>query len=287
MPKLLGVSRDEIYSPNMTANDREIFMAVAKRLEERGCEVDVMEERVMTRAFLQKSYDLVFTMARHANVLSLLSEFSQLHPGRVINSPEGIKSCDKAVITDVMKHLCIPMPNSYVLDLTSKPSLPAQLSFPLWVKRGDQCAQCKEDVNFVEDHTALLEVLLDFKFRGVTHAVLSAHQEGDIVKFYSVAGTTFFDWDYADPAHSKYGHEAINGVPNKYPFNPNKLKEEADRLADALGVPVYGGDCVVDADGHFYIIDFNDWPSFSRCRYRASIAIAERIMNVLKDQDNG
>ena len=129
--------------------------------------------------------------------------------------------------------------------------------------------------------TALMEGLRNFKARGLESAVLSQHLVGDLVKFYSVEGTSFFDWGYADPDHSKYGDERINGVPNKYPFDAQALKAETDRLAAFLGVPVYGGDCVVDEQGQFHIIDFNDWPSFSRCRYKASQAIAERIMTIL------
>ena len=50
--------------------------------------------------------------------------------------------------------------------------------------------------------------------------------------------------------------------------------ENATRLAGLLGLEVYGGDCIVRQDGTFAIIDFNDWPSFSRCRNDAAKAIA-------------
>jgi hypothetical protein len=45
-------------------------------------------------------------------------------------------------------------------------------------------------------------------------------------------------------------------------------------LAAAVGLQVYGGDCIVTVDGAWYMIDFNDWPSFSRCREEAAEAIA-------------
>jgi len=50
-------------------------------------------------------------------------------------------------------------------------------------------------------------------------------------------------------------------------------------LARAVGIKVYGGDCIVGEDGSFCIIDFNDWPSFSRCREDAATAIATLIKN--------
>ena len=281
MAKLFGITRAEKFSPNMTKNDRDIFMAVTKRLEENGNEVSFMEEEALSPDLSLAGYDLVFTMLRGDRGIALLKDYARLRPGKVVNSPEGIEDCRKDRLTGIMQHLKIPMPRSYVLSLTDKTPLPDNLFFPLWLKRGDGCAQCKDDVTFVEDNEGLLEALCNYKVRGVTSVVLSRHIVGDIVKFYSVEGTAFFDWNYADPRHSKFGNEWINGASQGYTFDVAALKTEADRLAAFLGVPVFGGDCVVDARGHFRIIDFNDWPSFSRCRYRASIAIADRIMKVL------
>ena len=282
MAKLLGIMRSEVFSPNMTKNDLDIFMAVVKRLEEREQQVDFLGEDELSADAKLSDYDIIFTMLRGNGGIRLLKEFERTHPGRVVNSPQGIEGCGKAALTNVMERLNTPMPCSYVLSLTDKLPLPQQLSFPLWLKRGDQCAQSKDDVSFIEDKIALMAGLRNFKDRGVERVVLSQHLVGDLVKFYSVEGTSFFDWDYADPDHSKYGDERVNGAPNKYPFDALALKAETDRLATYLNVPVYGGDCVVDQLGQFRIIDFNDWPSFSRCRDRASIAIADRIMTTLK-----
>ena len=57
------------------------------------------------------------------------------------------------------------------------------------------------------------------------------------------------------------------------------MQAEAERLAEAVGIEVYGGDCIVSSDGTFCLIDFNDWPSFSRCREEAAEAIASLIKN--------
>ncbi len=65
--------------------------------------------------------------------------------------------------------------------------------------------------------------------------------EGKEVKFYGVRGRYF------------------------YPKGMNELRYEAERLADIIGIDVYGGDGIVRDDGTFAIIDFNDWPSFSPC----------------------
>ena len=68
------------------------------------------------------------------------------------------------------------------------------------------------------------------------------------------------------------------------PFSVEELKIQSDKAAEALNVPIYGGDCVVSADGTLRIIDFNDWPSFARCREEAGGKIAECIYNRAKKQ---
>lgn len=46
-----------------------------------------------------------------------------------------------------------------------------------------------------------------------------------------------------------------------------------EALTSLINIKVYGGDAIVQADGSFKIIDFNDWPSFSPCRQEAAKAI--------------
>ena len=53
------------------------------------------------------------------------------------------------------------------------------------------------------------------------------------------------------------------------------MRLAAERASRVAGVDVYGVDCIVRADGSVCLIDFNDWPSFSRCRDEAAQAIAK------------
>ena len=41
-----------------------------------------------------------------------------------------------------------------------------------------------------------------------------------------------------------------------------------------LGLEIYGGDAVVTPEGELFLIDLNDWPSFTGCQADASDAIA-------------
>jgi len=76
----------------------------------------------------------------------------------------------------------------------------------------------------------------------------------------------------------------INGIAKGIPFSVEELKIQSDKAAEALNVPIYGGDCVISADGTLRIIDFNDWPSFARCREEAGGKIAECIYKRAKKQ---
>jgi len=55
------------------------------------------------------------------------------------------------------------------------------------------------------------------------------------------------------------------------------LHAESARLAQLVGIDVFGGDAIIDSNGKFYIIDFNDWPSFSRCRDEAAKEIVKIV----------
>ncbi len=52
--------------------------------------------------------------------------------------------------------------------------------------------------------------------------------------------------------------------------NLSELQQVAAQSAEALGLMIYGGDAIVDAEGKFHLIDLNDWPSFRICREDAS-----------------
>jgi len=80
-----------------------------------------------------------------------------------------------------------------------------------------------------------------------------------------------------DDGTTKFGDEQHNGIAHHYPFDLEALATTANRLAALAETPVYGGDAIITADGAFCIIDFNDWPSFSRCRDEAAKAIIAHV----------
>jgi hypothetical protein len=74
----------------------------------------------------------------------------------------------------------------------------------------------------------------------------------------------------------------VNGKAQHFAFDEPYLIHEVHRLADVVSLDIYGGDAIIDKDGRIYIIDFNDWPSFSRCREDAAKAIAKLLKDKMK-----
>lgn len=272
--RLLGVSRGNEYSPNHVGNDAAIFQGTAHELEKKGFDVVICPEKQFVEENLEA--DIIFDMARDRATVNRLKELEN-KGALVVNSAYGIDNCVRKEMTELLIANGVPHPESFIIptDGAFTPDV-----FPCWIKRGNSHAIVKEDVVYVECKEEAEHVMADFRRRGIPVAVVNEHLVGDLVKFYGVLGTDFFYTFYpSEQSHSKFGLEAINGETRGYPFDVKKLQEYGNRAATALNVPIYGGDCVVSKTGEIRIIDFNDWPSFARCREEAAPKIAECIYN--------
>ncbi len=284
MITLVGIIRSAEFSPN--SNDLAIMRKVAERLEHNSATVVLETETEF--ASDETDADAYFSMGREEQTLEKLAAIER--KGKtVVNTAEGVRNCARPVITDLMKRNGIPVPQSFTWNVNGTDVLPAGIVYPCWVKRGDSCAKQKEDICFVCNEEELRQTLSDFKSRGIFLAVYNKHLVGDVVKFYGVAATDFFYWYYPTlgaECHGKFGLEKINGPAHRFPFDAHALKKDADRVAEVSGTPVYGGDCIVGSDGSYRIIDFNDWPSFSRCLDAAADAIAKYLLDQIKKNGN-
>ena len=261
--RILAVSRAEQFSPNSVERDRAIFQAVTNRLQWQGHEVRLLsEDRLDTQESIAYP-DLILTMARKPETLRWLESLGV----DCINSPEGIRRCARSHLTAVMEHIGIPVP-------------PKEGSDGYWLKRGDAAAQTTDDVVYLSNRQQVATAIQAMRNRGITDYVVSAHVVGDLVKFYGVGQGDFFRWYYpTDDGQTKFGDEHHNGPARHYRFQVDALQHEVQRLAAAVGVDVYGGDAIIRTDGSFCLIDFNDWPSFSRCRDAAADAIVSLVVN--------
>ena len=258
------IQRAVEFSPNSVDKDLAILEAVAKQLREQGHDVTMVPEDTQQGQSLcvQKDSPLcILSMARLPETLQWLKTLKDV---RIINRPEGVENCSRSRLQEIMERLSIPLP-------------PREGQDGYWLKRGDAAAQSQEDVVYAADRQALETAIETFKQRGITDYVVSAHVKGDLVKFYAVKGGFFRYYYPTDDGLTKFDDERHNGPAHHYPFDSSAMQHDAARLAEAVGVEVYGGDCIVRADGSYCFIDFNDWPSFSRCREEAAEAIARLV----------
>ncbi|MDO4949830.1 MAG: NTP transferase domain-containing protein [Bacteroidales bacterium] len=272
--RVLGVARGSEYSPNHETNDAAIINLVAEHVRKQGFDVTVCNEKEIATQPIPT--DFVFSMARGESALKRLRELEQTGI-RIVNSPMGIANCAREAMTRKLLAAGVPHPETVIVSTHERYS---GAILPCWVKRGNAHAMVKEDVVYAESVGHVNRVLSDFHSRGIPTAVINKHLEGDLVKFYGVRDTDFFYWFYPDVRqHSKFGLEIVNGEAKGYRFSRQALVNAANLASKELDVPIYGGDCIVAPDGSFSIIDFNDWPSFARCREEAAPYIAKLIMN--------
>lgn len=284
--KIAGIMRAGVFSPNHIGNDAAIFNVVAEQLRKRGCEVKVYSEDQFAAGAVNER--IILNMCRERRSIELLQTLED--EGRlVINSGYGIENCTRERMSRILMASGIPYPESFIVDTDEvvKDRLVRSGFSSFWVKRGDEHSRHREDVTYARHAQEAQEILQEFFLRGIKRAVINRHLTGDLVKFYGVAGTSFFyHFLPFDRGHSKFGSEEINGAPHHMPFDEDRLKSICAKAADVMDVKIYGGDCVIGEDGSITIIDFNDWPSFAPCRQEAGPVIARMVINEIKKHNS-
>lgn len=259
MVDVLAIRRDDKFSPNSVEVDRQILQAVIDRLPH--VRVWMKDEAALT---MQDEADVYLFMGRLPQAISILKDKERDEKRVIINRASSLERCSRSALEQLMQQEGIPVAPRYG-------------DKGYWVKRGDAAAQTKDDVRYCADEEEVKACLELFAERGIRDVVVNAHVEGDLIKFYGV-GSDFFRFYYpTEGGRSKFGDETRNGEVHHYEFDVAALQKDVFRLAETVGIEVYGGDCIVDRSGNYYIIDFNDWPSFSRCRDEAASAIAELV----------
>ena len=273
--RVVGVSRGNEYSPNHVDNDAAILRLAAEALERMGCEVTIYPEKEFVAQNIEGEF--IFDMARDRATIERLKKLED-GGALVVNSAYGIDNCVRQQMTELLVANEVPHPRSFIISTDEKftPSVVPLLGF----KRGNSHAMVKEDVVYVECREEAEVVMADFRKRNIPVAVVNEHLVGDLVKFYGVQGTNFFYTFYpTEQSHSKFGLESHQRSHERFPVRCQAASGIRQQGSEVLNVPVYGGDCVVSATGEIRIIDFNDWPSFARCREEAGPEIAKCIYN--------
>ncbi len=261
---MLGIFREERYSPNRVEDDALILQLTAEALRRQGYQVDLIKPHELSPKTPPQT---TFAMCRGPRMLNMLGKWEEMGY-TVVNSPQAVHNCYRYRTASLLSQTQVPVPKTLVMQTTEKLNGQFdQIETGLWVKRGDvHKTGTNNDVQLIFDRSALEKAFESFRSRWVKQAVLQEHIPGDLIKFYGISSTGWFKYFYHNPEET-YGH----------PFSLDQLKKTAEMAASTLGLQIYGGDIVVAEDGH-YLVDINNWPSFALCREEAAEQIASHLM---------
>ena len=267
--KIATIARSPENSPNMTTNDAAILECVTKELTALGAEVVAIDEA----EDIPEGIDTVCHMSRSPLVLERLKNAEE-NGIAIINTPDAVNNCSRVEFLRILEKNVIPQPHFHIIENTEELD---NLQFPAWIKRGNGWSCHKDDVCYATNRNEAVEAIANMRQRGIGCIVYTNHCEGDIIKFYGI-GENFFTYGYPNVDKTKFGLEKINGEAKHYPFNADALRDIATKAAKAVGIDIYGGDCIINRNGKISLIDLNDFPSFSAVREEAAKEIAGFIM---------
>lgn len=261
--ELLGVYREKRFSPGKVEHDAAIMDMTLAALAELGCRVAGVTPESLRSVTPRPPW--VVTMAQSTEALALLDEWQE-HGTRVINSSISIRNCYRKPLTKLLAEAGIKTPRGRMISL-DQPVGAHNLPWlqPTWLKRGDVHAMQEGDVVLVKTPTDLEPALRHFRGHEIGDVLLQEHIDGEVIKFYGVRRKSYFKAFWA-----------TTGAAATAQAGP--LQDLAEEAARAVGIEVYGGDAVMTPERELFLIDLNDWPSFSRCGSEAAVSIAAYVM---------
>ena len=210
----------------------------------------------------------VLTMAQSARALEIL-EAQQKRGVRIINSIASVRNSYRGPLIRLLEEAGLPIPRSEIVA-TEEAERRAffEGADSCWLKRGDVHAMDADDVVRVGSPGEWLAAICHFKERKIGEILIQEHVEGDVIKFYGAGKASYFSAFLAST-----GEEITSGT--------GELRRLACEAAEAVGLEIYGGDAISTPEQDVVLIDFNDWPSFSRCRESAANSIAGYIAGII------
>jgi hypothetical protein len=273
---LIGFFRETLHSPDRVFDDFEILRLAAEALAADGVEIELIRpEQISPGWWNCRHPETAFAMCEQERMLEPLSVWER-QGTTLINSVVGIRNTYRHRMIPLLSSTGVRFPRSELVA-NGSPHLEDRLrslfkradTRSLWIKRGDVHNTQAGDVSLACSAEEAWALMLAFRSRGVTRSVWQEHIDGDLVKLYGVGESRegWFKWFY-------HKDQKLMG----YSFSESKLQESFFSAAKTLGLEIFGGDAVVAADGSFYLIDINAWPSFALFRHEASAAIARHIL---------
>ena len=264
---ILGIYREEVFSPGKIQEDAGILDMTLSKLNQMGYKTISMRAEDISTKIVPP--DLVLNMAQSEQVLGILLELQKsLIP--VINSVQSVGNCYRKKLIPLLVKKGLPIPESRIVPINKlqKEGLPCNRSATYWLKRGDVHAMHARDVAHVSSDDDLISAVNHFHSQGVEDILVQEHVEGNTVKFYGVGpGEYFIAFSVATGEETE--------------FQTNDLSRIARLSAMAAGLEIYGGDAIITPEGKVVLIDLNDWPSFSMCRGHAAEAIVRHAAHLI------
>ncbi|HET7383558.1 MAG TPA: hypothetical protein VFJ59_13360 [Pseudolabrys sp.] len=259
-----GVYRELAHSPGRVDDDGAIMKSVGDALAARGFSVEL----VAADAEFETRSANIFVMCERGAVLDRLKT-AEKAGSVVVNSPDAIRNTYRHRMVELFAQHHVPAPASQIVASDARKPRPAA---GVWVKRYDFHATQSCDVIYAASENGWLEALDRFARRGIPFVVAQEHVAGDLVKFYGVRNSAvamdvnWFEWFYHRDK-GMLGHS----------FDVSRLRQAAFGAAAALGLEIFGGDAIIQANGEPMVVDINAWPSYALYRDRAAEAIADHL----------
>ncbi len=264
-PYCWGIFREETHSPGRESDDAEILRLAAKSLEAKGFQVDLRGPDELGGSPGHTRPRAIFLMCERLPVLRELASWER--DGIVaVNRPSAVLDTYRERMIARFAEAAVPFIESRSVA-TSDERVTALA--PVWVKRGDVHNTQEGDVVLANGAAAIARALEGMATRGIPRAVIQPHVDGDLIKFYGIGreqwpaeASLWFRWFYHKDQRLA-GHR----------FDEAALAQLVRRAAAALGLEIYGGDCIVTPGGGLVLIDLNAWPSFALYRDEAGLTI--------------
>ncbi len=280
--RILGVYREERFSNRAVDADQAIIDRALDHIAQIAPEIEIVRVHPDKGEGLQKKHqnvDLVLSMAQSEDALNFLAKL-EVSGVRVMNSTYSIKNCYRVTLSKLLTQKTDLSPQSCVVqNLDDIEFCKKILTKGAWIKRGDFHALADDDVQFCNSCDKLGEIFEQFKKKGVDTLILQEHIEGQIYKFYGVIDR-YFSLRYM--GHTTKDRYNLATKENTLQVDPAVLEGVAFECAAMMDLSFFGGDFIITDDGHFYLVDMNDWPSFRTCRDEAALHMAWHTLSFLK-----
>src|SRR5262245_47969779 len=187
-----GIFRERTHSPGRESDDTEILRLTGKILEARGFDVSVRTSEEIIDSGDPPPASL-FVMCEQLPILQWL-QACESNGARIVNPPLAILNTYREQTLLRWEAARIAFPPSRVVSTRRsaasgfRPRADASTAYPVWVKRADVHYVEVGDVTRASTAEAVETALAGLARRGISRAVLQAHIDGDLVKFYGVGG---------------------------------------------------------------------------------------------------